>query len=85
MLPRPVNNNGLVLVKPKRHLRYRGYVYFEPVRPSAIYEALSYLKRKNKFYKDISISCGLNSQEILNLSDASTTDETKTDSSIVEN
>ena len=56
VLPRPVNNNGPVLVKLKHHLRYRGYVYFEPVRPSATYEALNYLKRKNKFYKDISIS-----------------------------
>ena len=73
VLPRPVNNNGLVLV------------YFEQVRPSATYEALNYLKRKNKFYKDISISYGLNSQETLNLSDASAIDETEADSSIVEN
>ena len=48
MLPRPINNNRLVLVKLKRYLRYRGYVYFEPVRPSAIYEALNYLKRKKQ-------------------------------------
>ena len=85
VLPRPINNNGLVLVKLKRHLRYRGYVCFEPVRPSAIYEALNYLKRKNKFYKDISIYYGLNSQEILNLSDISAIDETEADSLIVEN
>ena len=85
VLPRPINNNGLVLVKLKRHLRYRGYVCFEPVRPSAIYEALNYLKRKNKFYKDISISYGLNSQEILNLSDISAIDETEADSFIVKN
>ena len=85
VLPRHINNNGLVFVKLKRHLRYRGYVYFEPVRPSVIYEALNYLKRKNKFYKDISISYGLNSQEILNLSDASEVDETKANSSIVGN
>ena len=85
VLPRHINNNGLVFVKLKRHLRYRGYVYFEPVRPSVIYEALNYLKRKNKFYKDISISYGLNSQETLNLSDASAIDETEADSSIVEN
>ena len=69
VLPRPVNNNGFVIVKLKRHLRYRWYAYFEPVRPSAIYEALNYLKRKNKFYEDISISYGLNSQEIPNLPD----------------
>ena len=84
-LPRPINNNGLVLVKRKRHLRYRGYVYFERVLPSAIYEALNYLKRKNKFYKDISTSYGLNSQEILNLLDLSANDETEADSLIVEN
>ena len=36
VLPRPVINNGLVTVKVKCHLRYRGYVYLEPVRPSAI-------------------------------------------------
>ena len=85
MLPRPLSNNGLVLVKLKRHLRYRGYVYFEPVRSSEIYEALNYLKRKSKFCKDISISYGLNCQEILNLLDASAIDETEADSSIVEN
>ena len=66
-------------------MSYRGYVYFELVRPSAIYEVLNYLKRKNKFYEDISISSGLNSQEILNLSNASGIDETAADSSIVEN
>ena len=85
VLPRPINNNGFVLVKLKRHLKYGGYVYFQPVRPSAMYEALNYLKRKNKFYKDISISYGLNSQEILNLLDISATDETEADRLIAEN
>ena len=51
VLQRPINNNGLVLVKRQRHSRYRGYVYFETVLSSAIYDALNYLKRKNKFYK----------------------------------
>ena len=60
-------------------------MYFEPVRPSAIHEALNYLKRKKKFYKDISISYGLNNQEILNLSDISAIDETEADSFIVKN
>ena len=85
MLPRPVNNNGLVIIKLKRHLRYWGYAYFEQARPSAIYEALNYLKRKNKFYEDISISYGLNSQEILNLPDISVIGETAANSSVVEN
>ena len=51
MLPRPVNNNGYVIVKLPCHLRYRGSLYFETVRPSAIYEALNYLIRKTSFMK----------------------------------
>ena len=48
---RPVNNNGLVIVKLKRYLSYRAYAYFEPVRPSPIYEAFNYLKRRTSFMK----------------------------------
>ena len=70
-MPRPVNNNGLITVKLKRHLRYRGHVYFEPVRSDSIYAALNYLKNNNKFYENISISYGLSSSEILNVADAS--------------
>ena len=75
VLPRPVNKNGLVIVKLKQHLGYPGYLYLEPVHTSATYEALNYLKRKNKFYEDISISHGLNSQQIQNLLEVSKTDE----------
>ena len=32
-LPHPADSNGLVTVKLKRKLEYRGHVYFEPVRP----------------------------------------------------
>ena len=52
VLPIPLNNNGFVIVKLKPHLRYRGYVYNEPVRPSSVHEALNYLKRKNNFLKE---------------------------------
>ena len=77
VFPRPVNNNGLVLVKLKCNLKYQEYVYFQRVRPSVIYEALNYLRRKTKTCKDISISFGLERQEILNLSDALALDETE--------
>ena len=77
VLLRPVNNNELVLVKLKCHLKNGGNPYFEPVCSSVIYEALNYLERKKKFYKDISIYYGLNSQEILNLSDVSAIDKTE--------
>ena len=71
VLPRPVNNNGLIIVKLKHHLRYRGHVYFEHVRPESIYAALNYLKHKNKFDEDISASYDLSSTEILNVTDVS--------------
>ena len=32
VLPRPADSNGLIVIKLKQDLRYRGYVYFEPVR-----------------------------------------------------
>ena len=56
ILSRPADSNGLIVVKSKRDLKYRGCVYFESVRPNVIYQALNYLKTHNKFYKDISIS-----------------------------
>ena len=36
ILPRPAVANGLILVKLKRDLKYRGHVYFEPVRPHIV-------------------------------------------------
>ena len=71
VLPRPINNNGLIIVKLKLHLRYRGHVYFQPVRPESIYATLNYLKNNNKFYEDISVSYDLSSNEILNVANAS--------------
>ena len=64
VLPRSCDSNGLIIVKLKRHRKYRGHVFFEPVRPSMIYEALEYLNT-HIFYEDIRISLGLTSNEIL--------------------
>ena len=61
----------MIIVKLKRHLRYRGNVNFESVRPEPIYAHHNYLKNKNKFYEDISISYGLSSNGISNVTDAS--------------
>ena len=43
-LPRPADSNGLIVVKLKQDLKYRGYIYFEPVCPNVTHQALSYLK-----------------------------------------
>ena len=69
ILPRLAVSSGLILVKLKRDLKYEGYVYFEPVLPHIIYQALAYLKSHNKFYENISITKGLSSEDILNFSD----------------
>ena len=42
-----------IVVKLKRELKYRGYVYFKPVRPNVIYQTLNYLKTQNRFYEEI--------------------------------
>ena len=36
ILPRPAESNGLIVVKIKQDLKYRCYVYFEPVCPNVI-------------------------------------------------
>ena len=65
-LSRPADSNGLIVVKLQRDLKYRGYVYFEPVRSNVMYQVLNYLKTHNKFYEDISISEDLSSKEMIN-------------------
>ena len=53
LLPKTAGSNGLVIVKLKRKVEYRGHVLFEAVRPDLLRRVLSYLKKKNYFYKDI--------------------------------
>ena len=36
VLPRPADSNGLILVKPKRHLKYRGHVILRSMRPTVV-------------------------------------------------
>ena len=42
---RPADSNGLLIVKLKRKLIYRGHVSFELIRPSFIFRALQFLKK----------------------------------------
>ena len=45
--PRPADSNGLVIVKLKRKLEYRGHVYFELLRSRFIFRILQFKKKKN--------------------------------------
>ena len=55
ILPRQADSNGIIIVKLKRKLQYRGHVYFESVRPNFILRFLQYLKLNNPLYHDIEI------------------------------
>ena len=69
VLPRPTDSNGLILVKLKRHLKYRGHVIFEPVRPTVVHEAILLLKDHNKFYSDVLVNKDLSRDEMIKFLD----------------
>ena len=52
MLPRPADRNGLVIIKLKCKLEYRGHILFEPVRPVFLKSILNHLKTNNHLYQD---------------------------------
>ena len=55
VLPRGMNNNGVVRVALKKKMCFKSNVYFQPVRPSFVNEILLYLKSVNPHYSDIEI------------------------------
>ena len=52
VLPRQPDSNGLVMVKLKRKLEYRGHIYFDAVRPYFVNDILKYLRENNFLYSD---------------------------------
>ena len=68
-LPRPACSNGLLLLKLKRKLIYRGHVYFEPIRPDIVSELLYFLKENNFLYDNVTINLDHMSAELLYLND----------------
>lgn len=55
-LPRPPDRSGIIMLKLKRKLQFRGHVYFQAVRPELIQQVLNWLKVHNPLYKDIVIN-----------------------------
>ena len=53
VLPRRADSNGLVAIKLKCKLPYRGHVYFEAARPELLNLTLMYLKENNPLYSDV--------------------------------
>ena len=57
ILPHPPERSGIILLKLKRKLQFRGHVYFQAVRPEFVKSALTWLKVNNPLCKDIMINC----------------------------
>ena len=69
VLPRNDSNSGILFVKLKRKLQFKGHVYFQPVCPSKLNEALLFLKANNRLYADIEINLEQIPNELLNLAE----------------
>ena len=55
-LPRPADSNGLIIVKLKCKLEYKGHAVFEAVRPDVVIHFLEFLRSHNDLYSDIEIN-----------------------------
>ena len=55
ILPRPPERSGIIMLKLKRKLEFRGHVYFQAVRPQVVLNALNWLKINNPLYNNIGI------------------------------
>ena len=51
----PPERSGIILLKLKRKLQFRGHVYFQAVRPHFVLQALQWLKANITLHKDIQI------------------------------
>ena len=56
MLPRPTDSNGLIIVKLKSKLEYKGHVVFEAIRPDVVTQFLEILRSHNDLYSDTEIN-----------------------------
>ena len=56
MLPRPTDSNGLIIVKLKCELEYKGHAVFEAVRPDVVIQFLEFFRSHNDLYSDIEIN-----------------------------
>ena len=67
VLPRPPDRSGIILLKLKRKLQFRGHVYFQAVRPQFVTRALNWLVENTPLYENIQIQCDNITSELTNL------------------
>ena len=56
VLPRGMDNNGVVQVCLKKRINFKSHVLFEAVRPKVVHGVLDFLKKNNSLYYDIDIN-----------------------------
>ena len=76
-LPHAADSSELVMVKLKRKLSFRRHVYFEPVCPKSLYQALLYLKENNPIYHDTSTNMNNIPNELTDLTELDSSPETE--------
>ena len=67
MLPRSADNNGVIIVKLKLKLEYKGHVVFGAVRSDVLIQFLKFLRSYNDLYSDIEINPANITVDILGL------------------
>ena len=78
ILPHGIDSSGLIFVKLKRKLSFKGHVIFESVSPDKIKCALEYLRACNPFYSNILIKMENISRDLLSVLDGECESESNT-------
>ena len=68
-LPRPPDSSGIIMLKLKRKLQFRGHVYFQAVRLEVVLHALQWLQRNNELYQNVAINLENIDRELSSLCD----------------
>ena len=80
VLPRPPARSGIIMLKLKRKLEFRGHVYFQAVRPQVVENALNWLMQNNALYNNITTDMNNISEDLKTLQkDASTDTDTSSE------
>ena len=74
VLPRPPARSGIIMLKLKRKLEFRGHVYFQAVRPQLVENALSWLMQNNALYNNITTDMSNISEDLKTLQNHESTD-----------
>ena len=77
VLPRPPERSGIIMLKLKRKLEFKGHVYFQAVRPQFVLNALDWLKLHNPLYHDITVDISSIRTHLLNYQQLNNDDDFK--------